>query len=56
MAPEQCFISLFKNQKNLDYTTADLYSPIVDIKADILDLPKNAKTNFAFPSEVSKST
>ena len=25
--------------KNLDYTTADLYSPIVDVKADILDLP-----------------
>ncbi len=39
MAPEQCFLDLFKNQKNLDYTTADLYSPIVDIKADILDLP-----------------
>lgn len=39
MAPEQCFLSLFKKQKNLDYTTADLYSPIVDVKADILDLP-----------------
>ncbi|WP_313215636.1 methyltransferase domain-containing protein, partial [Soonwooa sp.] len=25
--------------KNLDYTSADLYSPIVDVKADILDLP-----------------
>ena len=39
MAPEQCFLDIFKNLKNLDYTTADLYSPIVDIKADILDLP-----------------
>ena len=39
MAPEQCFLSLFKKQKNLDYTSADLYSPIVDVKADILDLP-----------------
>ncbi len=39
MAPEQCFLPLFKKQKNLDYTTADLYSPIVDIKADLLDLP-----------------
>lgn len=39
MAPEQCFLSLFRKMKNLDYTTADLYSPIVDIKADILDLP-----------------
>jgi len=39
MAPEQCFINRFKKLKNLDYTTADLYSPIVDIKADILNLP-----------------
>ncbi len=39
MAPEQCFLDIFKNLKNLDYTTADLYSPIVDVKADILDLP-----------------
>lgn len=39
MAPEQCFLDIFKDLKNLDYTTADLYSPIVDIKADILNLP-----------------
>jgi SAM-dependent methyltransferase len=39
MAPEQCFLSIFKKMSNLDYTTADLYSPIVDVKADILDLP-----------------
>ncbi len=39
MAPEQCFLDLFKKQPNLDYTTADLYSPIVDVKADILNLP-----------------
>ena len=39
MAPEQCFLSIFKKQKNLNYTTADLYSPIVDVKADILNLP-----------------
>jgi SAM-dependent methyltransferase len=39
MAPEQCFLSIFKKMKNLDYTTADLYSPIVDVKANILDLP-----------------
>ncbi|MGI9531866.1 methyltransferase domain-containing protein [Lutimonas sp.] len=39
MAPEQCFLSRFKKMKNLDYTTADLYSPIVDVKADILELP-----------------
>jgi predicted SAM-dependent methyltransferase len=39
MAPEQCFLTLFKKMNNLDYTTADLYSPIVDVKADILELP-----------------
>ena len=39
MAPEQCFLGIFKKMDNLDYTTADLYSPIVDVKADILDLP-----------------
>jgi ubiquinone/menaquinone biosynthesis C-methylase UbiE len=39
MAPEQCFLRIFKKMKNLDYTTADLHSPIVDVKADILDLP-----------------
>ena len=39
MAPEQCFLDIFKGLKNLDYTTADLYSPIVDVKADILKLP-----------------
>lgn len=39
IAPEQCFINLFRNQQNLDYLTADLYSPLADVKADILSLP-----------------
>ncbi|MCF6297686.1 MAG: methyltransferase domain-containing protein [Flavobacteriaceae bacterium] len=39
MAPEQCFLKIFKGMKNLDYITADLYTTIVDVKADILDLP-----------------
>ena len=39
MAPEQCFLSIFKKQKNLAYITADLFSPIADVKADICDLP-----------------
>ena len=39
MAPEQCFLPVFKSMKNLDYTTADLYSPVVDVKANILNLP-----------------
>jgi len=39
IAPEQCFLKRFKKQQNLDYITADLYSPIADVKADICDLP-----------------
>ena len=39
IAPEQEFLRKFKKMKNLDYTSVDLFSPIVDIKADILDLP-----------------
>lgn len=39
IAPEQCFLKLFKHQKNLNYITADLESPIADVKADICNLP-----------------
>ncbi len=39
IAPEQCFLKRFKQLKNLDYITADLYSPIADVKADICNLP-----------------
>ncbi|MCG8236548.1 class I SAM-dependent methyltransferase [Tenacibaculum finnmarkense] len=39
IAPEQCFLDIFRKQKNLDYITADLESPIADVKADICDLP-----------------
>lgn len=38
-APEQAFYKRFRNQKNLDYTTTDLLSPLADVKADICDLP-----------------
>ncbi len=38
-APEQAFYKLFRNQKNLEYTTTDLLSPLADVKADICDLP-----------------
>ena len=41
IAPEQEFLRKFKKMKNLDYISADLFSPIVDVKADILDLPFN---------------
>ena len=39
IAPEQCFYNLFKNLKNIDYTTFDLNSPLADIKGDICNLP-----------------
>lgn len=38
-APEQAFYNRFRKQKNLDYTTTDLYSPLADVKADICNLP-----------------
>ena len=38
-APEQEFYKRFKKQKNIQYTTTDLFSPLADIKADICDLP-----------------
>lgn len=38
MAPEQCFLKRFK-KLNHEYVTADLYSPIADVKADITALP-----------------
>lgn len=39
IAPEQEFLRRFRKMKNLKYVSADLFSPIVDVKADILDLP-----------------
>lgn len=44
IAPEQEFLRRFKKMKNLDYTSADLFSPIVEVKADILDLPFENET------------
>lgn len=38
-APEQAFYQRFRQQKNLDYTTTDLSSPLADVKADICNLP-----------------
>jgi SAM-dependent methyltransferase len=44
IAPEQCFHSLFKKQKNLDYTTGDLMSPIADLHFDLHDIPLEDNT------------
>jgi SAM-dependent methyltransferase len=53
IAPEQSFYKRFKKQKNLDYITADLNSPLADIKADITDLPfEEATFDVAFCNHV----
>lgn len=39
IAPEQCFLERFKKMKHIDYTTADLISPLADVKADVCNLP-----------------
>lgn len=44
IAPEQCFYKLFRDMKNLDYTTADLNSPLADVKMDLHDIPFNDNT------------
>ncbi|NPA68756.1 MAG: methyltransferase domain-containing protein [Chlorobi bacterium] len=41
IAPEQPFINKFKKLSNIDYITADLYSPVVDVKTDIRDMVFN---------------
>lgn len=38
-APEQAFYKRFRKQKNLEYITTDLNSPLADVKADICNLP-----------------
>ena len=42
VAPEYCFIDRFAGLKNLDYLTADLESPLAEIKMDIHQMPFEA--------------
>ncbi|MCH8545296.1 MAG: methyltransferase domain-containing protein [Cryomorphaceae bacterium] len=39
VAPEQCFYKRFRNMKNLNYVTADIESPLADLKFDLHDIP-----------------
>ncbi|PCJ84686.1 MAG: SAM-dependent methyltransferase [Flavobacteriales bacterium] len=39
IAPEQCFYGRFRKQKNLEYTTADLESPLADLHFDLHQIP-----------------
>lgn len=41
IAPEQCFYKRFRKLENLQYLTADLYSPIADMKFDLHEIPLN---------------
>lgn len=39
IAPEQCFYKRFKEQKNLNYLTGDLVSPLADLHFDLHSIP-----------------
>jgi len=39
VAPELCFMDRFAEQPNLDYVTADLESPLAEVKLDVHDIP-----------------
>lgn len=44
IAPELCFIDRFKSMDNIDYTSADLDSPLADIKMDVHQIPFDENT------------
>lgn len=44
IAPELCFIDRFEALDNLDYTTADIESPLAKVKMDIHDIPFQAES------------
>ena len=39
IAPEACLTKKFKKNPNFQYITADLYSPLADVKMDIHNIP-----------------
>ena len=39
VAPEQCFYKRFRKMDNLEHITADLESPLADVKMDIHEMP-----------------
>jgi len=39
LAPEQCFYKRFRKMENLTYITADLESPLADVKLDAQEMP-----------------
>ena len=39
IAPEQCFYRRFRRMKHINYTTADLFSPLADMRFDVQNIP-----------------
>ena len=53
IAPEQCFYKRFRNMRNLKYVTADLESPLADVKMDMHKMPfKNEEFDIVFSNHV----
>jgi SAM-dependent methyltransferase len=53
IAPEQCFQKKFKEQKNLNYLTGDLVSPIADLHFDLHSIPlENDRFDVVFCNHV----
>jgi SAM-dependent methyltransferase len=53
IAPEQCFYGKFKAQKNLNYLTGDLESPIADLHFDLHAIPlENDRFDVVFCNHV----
>lgn len=44
IAPELCFIDRMEALQNLEYTTADLESPLAKVKMDVHDIPFDAES------------
>ncbi|MCK5824448.1 MAG: methyltransferase domain-containing protein [Ichthyobacteriaceae bacterium] len=44
IAPEQCFVDTFRKLKNIDYTTADIESPLADVLMDVQKIPFEENT------------
>lgn len=44
IAPELCFMKVFEKMHNLEYTSADLESPLAKVKMDVLDIPFDRNT------------
>lgn len=53
IAPEQCFYSTFRKQKNLNYLTGDLVSPLADLHFDLHQIPlENNRFDIIFCNHV----